>query len=243
MTGPESPWQLTDLERRRAFAAVVAVASSFLGPFGPMVMWGFDYLYDRRDLIFNTAGVPIRAIASDSSVLRLSTLSLPSGPSHATLAIDTALTGSARRLGVRKGDPVSLLVTGHSYVQPRSGLVVPARIGEQIKVVVPSGNYSVTAFGSNQESLFATPDPYQVVDGSTTLLDGSRRLTLSLAPRESILGASSRAFVGGTMNLPQVSSSMPLSSPGRCPYCGRGGITSMLDHMLTCPSTQRWAPY
>ena len=244
MTGAEYPWQLTDQERRRALAAVVAVASSFLGPFGPMVMWGFDYLYDRRDLIFSTTGVPIRAIASDSSVLRLSALSLPSGPSHATLSINTTLNNSARRLGIRKGDPVSLLVTGHSYVQARSGLVVPARIGEQTKIIVPPGNYSVTAFGSKQESLFTTPDPYRVVDGDTTPLDGNRKLSLSLAPREPILKASPQPFISGaSLNLPQLNPNVPLLPQGRCPYCGRAASTSMLDHMLACPSIPKLPSY
>jgi len=68
-------WKLTEQERRRAFAAAVAVASSFVGPFAPFVMWGFDYLYDRRDLIFSRTGAPVQAIASDSSVLRLPALS------------------------------------------------------------------------------------------------------------------------------------------------------------------------
>jgi hypothetical protein len=230
LTGARSPWQLTDKERGRAFAAVVAVASSLIAPFGPLVMWGFDYLYDRRDLIFSTTGMPIRAIASDSSILQLSALSLPSGPSHATLSINTGLDNSARQLGIRKGDPVSLLVAGNSYIQAPSGLVVPARIGEPIKIVVPPGNYSVIAFGSNQESLFTTPDPYRVVDNNTTLLNGNRKLALSLTPRESTLEASSQPFA-------------PMSSQNRCPYCGRDVASNMMNHMLTCPSTPKSAGY
>lgn len=244
MTGAESPWQLTDMERRRAFAAVIAVASSFIGPIGPMIMWGFDYLYDRRDLIFSTAGVPIQAIASDSSLLRLSALSLPSGPSHATLSINTTLANSARKLGIRKGDPVSLLVTGHNYIQATNGLVVPARIGEPTKIIVPPGNYSVTAFGSKQESLFTTPDPYGVADGNNTFLERDRKLALSLSSRESILAASPQPFTGGaSLNLPAANFNTPVFSQSRCPFCGRDIAASLPDHMLNCPSTPRPAAY
>jgi hypothetical protein len=238
MAEADSPWQLTDKERRRALAAVIAVASSFIGPFGPMIMWGFDYLYDRRDLIFNTSGVPIQAIAADSSLLQLSTLSLPSGPSDAALSINTTLDASARKLGIRKGDPVSLLVTGHSYVQAANGLVVPARIGEPVKIVVPPGQYSVTAFGSKQESLFTTPDPYRVADGNTTLLEGRHKLALSLASREAILAAPPQPFIAAAgLNLPLTSSSIPILPQGQCPFCGRDVVTDMPSHMLTCPST------
>ena len=244
MTKAESPWQLTERERRQAAAAVVAVACSFIGPIGPMVMWGFEYLYDRRDLIFSATGVPIQAIASDSSVLKLSALSLPGGPSGATLSINTTLNNSARRLGIRKGDPVSLLVTGHSYVQAGRGLVVPASIGEQTKIIVPPGNYSVTAFGSKQESLFTTPDPYSAVDGNITLLDGNRKLALSLASREPILRASPQPFIrGSALNLPPVNPTVPVLARMRCPSCGLEVATSMVDHMLTCPSTVRPATY
>jgi len=267
MTGAETRWQLTDQERRRAYAAAVAVASSFLGPFGPMVMWGFDYLYDRRDLIFSATGAPVQAIASDSSVLRLSTLSMPggeltlsrsSGQPHATLSINTTLNNSARQLGIRNGDPVSVLVTGRSFVPTRngldvakrsgwavparSGLVVPARIGEQTKVTVPKGNYSVTAFGGKRESLFTTPDPYKVVAGNTTLLDGNRQLALSLASREPLLKAFPQPSSTGTiLTRPQANVISPWSAfPGRCVYCGKTADW-LMAHMLFCPSKPKQA--
>jgi len=208
-------------------------------------MWGFDYLYDRRDLIFSTTGAPVQAIASDSSVLRLSALSQPSGQPHATLSINTTLNNSARQLGIRNGDPVSVLVTGHSFAQARSGLVVPARIGEQTKVTVPRGNYSVTAFGSKQASLFTTPDPYRVVAGNTTLLNGNRKLALSLAPREPLLKAFPQPSITVTsLKWPQVNRNvLPVSSQGRCVYCGQAATTSLLAHMLVCPSRPKPATY
>jgi hypothetical protein len=77
MVAAGSSWQLTDQERRKAVSALVTMASIFLGPWGPLVVWGFDYLYDRRDLIFNAGGAPVLAIASDGSALRLAALSQP----------------------------------------------------------------------------------------------------------------------------------------------------------------------
>jgi hypothetical protein len=237
-------WQLTDYERRRAYAAAVAVASSFLGPFGPVVMWGFDYLYDRRDLIFNSGGAPVQAIASDGSGLRLAALSQPAARPQATLAINTTLGDSAQRLGLRNGDPVSMLVTGHTFVGARSGLVVPARIGEQAKVTVPAGTYSVTAFGSRQASLFSAKDPYQVAAGNTTLVAGSRQLALPLAARAPLLQTYSRAPEQGTrVDWARFSRNAPVLTPRQCPYCGQTPTTaSMLAHTLFCPSRPKPPP-
>lgn len=244
MAATGSSWQLTDQERRKAYTAAVAVASSFLGPFGPVVMWGFDYLYDRRDLIFNPAGAPVQAIASDGSALRLAALSQPAAGPRATLAINTTLSDSARRLGLRNGDPVSMLVTGHSFAGARSGLVVPARIGEQAKVTVPAGKYSVTAFGSRQASLFSAKDPYQVAAGNTALAGGSRPLALALAARAPLLGTYPPARVQGTgVNWAQAIQNAPVLTPRRCLYCGQTPTTaSMLAHTLSCPSRPKPPP-
>ena len=182
MTRTRPAWQLTDQDRRRALAAVLAVTTGFFGRPAPLVRWGFDYLYDRRDLIFATSGTPIQAMATDRSVLPLSALHGIMAPRHATLSINTRLTDSARRAGLRSGDPVGLLVAGGT-----AGLVVPTRIGERMKITVPSGTYSVTAFGSRLESLFTVPAPYRVAAGRTaTLRGGSRALALPLA-REPLL--------------------------------------------------------
>jgi hypothetical protein len=238
MMATGSPWQLTDQERRQAYSALVAMASSLLGPAGPLVTWGFDYLYNRRDLIFNPGGAPMQAIASDGSALRLAALSQPAARPQATLAINTTVDQSARRLGLRNGDPVSMLVTGHTFVGARSGLVVPARIGEQAKVTVPAGSYSVTALGSRQASLFSTKDPYQAAAGNTTLVSGNRQLALSLAARTPLLGTSLRAPVQGiSLNGAQASRNALLATQRRCLYCGQTPTTaSMLAHMLSCPS-------
>lgn len=242
-TGPS--WQLTDQERRQAYDALVATAAGFFGPFAPLVSWGFDYLYNRRDLIFNLGGAPVQAIASDGSALRLAALSRPVARPQATLAISTTLGDSARRLGLRNGDPVSMLVSGHTYVGARSGLVVPARIGEQARVTVPAGSYSVTALGSRQASLFSAKDPYQAAAGNTTLVSGNRQLALSLAARTPLLGTSLRAPVQGiSFNGAQASQNAPLLTQRRCRYCG-GQIptTGILPHILSCPSRPKPPPH
>jgi hypothetical protein len=210
------------------------------------VTWAFGYLYDRRDLIFGATGAPVRAIASDSSVVQLSALSRPSAQPDATLSINTTLNDSARRLGIRNGDPVSVLLTGHNFVQARSGLVVPARIGEQTRVTVPKGSYSITAFGAKPESLFTIPDPYRVVAGNTTQLNSNRQLALSLTPREPLLraytppaAASDRwsqaaAFLAATSA--GARENMAPTTLGRCVLCGEPTGTNLLwHHLYVCP--------
>lgn len=239
MAASQSSWQMTEEERRKAYSTVVQVASSFLGPFGPVVMWGFDYLYDRRGLIFSTAGEPVQAIASDGSAIRLPLLSrAAAGPQvarpQATLAIGTTLGESARRLGLRNGDPVSMLVTGHSFAGVRSGLVVPTRIGEQAKVSVPAGTYSVAAFGARQAALFGSKDPYQAAAGNTTVASGSGQLALSLAARAPLL----RTPVQGTgVNRSLLIQAAQPQTLRRCIYCGQvQAAPSLLGHTLSCPS-------
>ena len=148
-------WRLTERDRRGAWTAAAAVASTFFGPFAPAVMWGFDYLYDRRDLIFGTGGAPAQAVAADGSQVRLSALGQADWRQSTPLTIVINLDASALNLGLKNGDPVSVVVTGHSYVQSRSGLVVPARVGEPVTVGIPRGGYSVAAFGSRQGSQHA----------------------------------------------------------------------------------------
>lgn len=234
MAANQSSWQLTEQERRNAYSTAVAVASSFLGPFGPVISWGFDYLYDRRDLIFSPAGAPVQAIASDGSAVRLPLLSQAAARPQATLAISTTPGESARRLGLRTGDPVTMLVTGHSFAGARSGLVVPTRIGEQAKVSVPAGTYSVAAFGARQASLFSSKDPYQAAAGNTIVAGGSSQLALSLAARAALPRA---AASGAAVNLGLLSQNAQRQTLRRCIYCGQVQATpSLLGHTLNCPS-------
>lgn len=231
MAANQPSWQLTEQERRSAYSTAVAVASSFLGPFGPVISWGFDYLYDRRDLIFSPGGAPVQAITSDGSAVRLPLLSQAAARPQATLAISTTLGESARRLGLRTGDPVSMLVTGHSFAGARSGLVVPTRIGEQAKVSVPAGTYSVAAFGARQASLFTSKDPYQAAAGNTAVAGGSSQLALALAARAALPRA---AAPGPAVNLGLLG---PNAQRRRCIYCGQVQATpSLLGHTLNCPS-------
>jgi hypothetical protein len=242
----ELSWRLTDRERRQAFTAAVSVASVMLGPLGPLAVWGFDYLYDRRDLIFNTVGTPIRAYTADRSALSLAALSssivqprLPgstlsrSVPSQSTLTIDTSLTDSARRLGLRNGDPVSVTVTGHRYVQSRSGLVVPTRIGEQVNITVPSGSYSIAAFGSRRASLFSAHDPYSTVAGDNVTAFGPKRLALPLTARAALPSTPASAAV------PATSTNSTLAAR-TCLWCGLPLAPTPLVHLLSC--SERPAP-
>lgn len=230
-------WRLTDRDRRQSFTAMVAAMSSTLGALAPLAVWGFDYLYDRRDLIFTGVGVPARAYTSDGVKLALSALT---GQEQAGLAIDTTLTASARASGLREGDPVSLVVSGHNYVRARSGMVVPSRIGERVNITVPSGGYSVTAIGSRKDSLFSTPDPYDALAGKTLQVSGRGQVALSLTARAKPVFVPIRA--SGPRVLPrkgaiQVSNRLlPLRG---CLWCGAMIAGNPLAHGISCPSRPR----
>lgn len=231
-------WRLTERERRGAWTAAAAVASTFFGSFAPAVMWGFDYVYDRRDLIFGTGGVPARAVAADGSLVRLSSLGQADRGQSTPLTIVINLDASALNLGLKKGDPVSVVVTGHSYVQSRSGLVVPARVGEPVTVGIPRGSYSVAAFGSRQGSLFAASDPYRAVGGSDTpLLSGRRQLAVPLTAREPLIRLSARTPRAlGNVSAPLGNRLLSLPAPKTCVRCGQpiDAGTTPLAHVLTC---------
>ena len=130
--------------------AFAAVAASFLGPIAPLVVLGAEYFYDRRDLLFTPTGTPVQAIAADRSVLPLSALHDRTAARHATLSINTRLTDSARRMGLRNGDPVGVLLTGSGLARTGSGLVVPTRVGEQVGIAAPNGDYAVTASAAHR---------------------------------------------------------------------------------------------
>jgi len=185
MAGVEPSWKMTDRERKRTGAALAALLAGAVGGplLAPFAALFFEYLYDRRDRIFNASGAPLQAYTVDRSALNLNTLSRRIAQPHSVLSIDTSLTGSARKLGLRDGDPVSVMVAGHQYVQSRSGIVVPARIGERINVTVPNGSYSVAALGSSREALFTTRDPYNAVAGNNISLQAAQWLALPLTAR------------------------------------------------------------
>jgi hypothetical protein len=190
MAGVEPSWKMTDRERKRAGALLAAtIAAAVGGPLlAPFAALAFEYLYERRDRIFNASGAPLQAYTADRSALNLNTLSRRIAQPHSVLSIDTSLTGSARKLGLRDGDPVSVMVAGHQYVQSRSGIVVPARIGERINVTVPNGSYSVAALGSSREALFTARDPYNAVAGNNISLQAAQWLALPLTARNLLEG-------------------------------------------------------
>jgi len=237
------PWQLTEREKRGAWTAAFAVASTFFGPFAPAAMWGFDFIYDRRDWIFGNGGVPANAITCDESLLSLSALGRADSRSVTPLTIVINLDNSAMNLGLKTGDPVSVIVTGHSYVQSRSGLVVPARVGSPVTVAVPPGSYSVEAFGSTKASLFAASDPYPAVGGdSAAVLGGSRQLAIPLTAREPLIRPLVRAQPGpGYVKVSPRTRRSPAPSSTTCAKCGRqvDPSTPMLAHVLLCQGRPR----
>jgi hypothetical protein len=231
----QQSWQLTARERRTAFTAAAAAFSTVLGPFGPLAVWCLEFVYDRRDLIFSPSGVPVSAYTAGRNAVGLTALTGGIGnplTARSTLDIDTSLTPSARRLGLRPGDPVSLAVTGHNYARSGSGLVVPARIGERVTLSVPSGSYSVAAFGSKQDNLFRLHDPYNTVAGDNVSAQGYRRIGLPLIARSAPLllpQATPRPFPAAVVRQPAA----PLAAR-KCPWCGQMLSAPLLVHMQLC---------
>jgi hypothetical protein len=231
MGGQAPAWRpLTSDERRRGVFAAVQAASAVLGPWGPLVAWGVEIAYDRRDVIFDWLGGPAQAVTADGSALPLSSLVIPGRTARTgTLSVDVPLTFEAQRIGLRKGDPVSVVLSGHEYVQARSGLVVPTRIGERVRVTVPSGNYSLAAIGSRGDALYATPDPYTTMAGGNILLPDRREVVLRLAARN--------AAVGGPYVSPARADVMAqLRGMGNCGRCGNPVGGSWLRHAGICPN-------
>jgi hypothetical protein len=185
MTGTEStPWQLTDEERGRAYLAIAqSAAALFLGSAGPLAGWALEYLFERRNLIFSRLGTPTQAFEANGRALSLSAVRTPSAVRQGTLSLQTDLTGPLRDLGLRNGDPVGVVLTGHTAGQARSRLVVPTRVGERVDLAVPQGTYSLAAFASRRDSLFAAPDPFQGVTTGRVDLGGRQTLSLPLSSR------------------------------------------------------------
>jgi hypothetical protein len=222
-------WQLTERERRRALTATLAAAATFVGPLGPLMVWAFDYLYDRRDLIFNQVGTPVQAYGADRSAVGLNTLAGYGTDRSATLSIDTPATGSNLRLG----DPVSMVLSEHSGGQLRNGLVVPTRVGERVSLSLPRGSYSLAAFGGRRETLFTTRDPYSALGGDNLVLDGQRQLYLPLSARTPTPSVTSPLLSH------QLAASRPFNPLGvlprrTCPSCG-----STLSANGICPQNPR----
>jgi hypothetical protein len=183
---PESgglSWQFTQEERQKAVFAAVQTVAAFFGPVGPFLALGVEYVYDRRDLIFNSAGSPIQAFTTQGSAVQLGSLNRRLFPQQVPLQVNAELTAPARQLGLRSGDPVTLVVSDNTGVQARSGLVIPTRIGQPTNLIVPQGTYSVAALGSRRDALFSILDPFNVAGGTTISTAGRQSLQLPLTVR------------------------------------------------------------
>ncbi len=191
----DNPFRPTAEERREGYTLVAELAASIvLGPIAPFAVFAARYLYDRRDAIFDRAGRPAQAFDVSGTAIPLTRTG-----NGDRLSVRPGLSASARGLGLRDGDPVGLILTGTTT---RSGLVVPARIGERVDIAVPRGTYSLGAFAARRDQLFTRPHPFTAVDGRTVLAGGRDVLNLS----------------------PRIASDLKLSGGYRlrlCPRCGR----------------------
>lgn len=207
-------WGLTDEERLRLRGAFVqSAAGFFFGAAGPLVAWAGQCLYDRRDLIFNPSGAPARAFDATGRALNLSKIGRPLATRPGTLSLYTGLTGAVRQLGLREGDPVTLVLVGQPYLQSASGLVVPALVGDQVKLAVPLGQYTLTAFASRRDALFTEPDPFRAVAGRILNLGARQTLALPLTPRQP--ATTFRVPLAG----PPPAAAPPVPPGCTCPQC------------------------
>ncbi|ONI83294.1 hypothetical protein ALI22I_32675 [Saccharothrix sp. ALI-22-I] len=164
--------------------AVQLVSTLVLGPWGPPVAFLAQYLFTRRALLFDSYGGPAQAVNASGQAVSLPALRAAPATRQGVLSLNASLTDSARRQGLRMGDPVGLVVTNHTPTASAGGipggrLVVPARIGERVDVTVPQGTYSLGAFAGQRAVLFSRPDPFTATTGHTAVL-GGRRLELGL---------------------------------------------------------------
>jgi len=216
-----NPWGLTDDQRRQGRSALVqSLASLAFGAAGPLAAWAVQYLYDRRDLIFNRYGAPSRAFDATGQALNLSIVGRQSALRPGTITVHTGLTNAVRQLGLRDGDPVTLLLVGQPSVRSASGLVVPALVGDQVELAFPLGTYSLAVFASRRDTLFAAPDPFQAVTGQTVTLGRRQTLALPLTPRQPT--TMTRFATPSPLALPPAPKAPPQARCA-CPACTRPG--------------------
>ncbi|GAB3900649.1 hypothetical protein ACFQ1S_10055 [Kibdelosporangium lantanae] len=181
-----SSWRWSDAERRSAVSVgIQSVAALVGGPWGLALAFGMEYLYNRRQLIFNSASTPERAYSARGEAVSLGALAQREAAPSVSLYLNPELTAPAQQLGLRSGDPVTLILSDTGATRTGTGLVVPTRVGEQINLVVPRSSYTVAAFGARRDSLFVTPDPFTTI-GAATVTPTSGALQIPLTARQTM---------------------------------------------------------
>ncbi|GAA1004162.1 hypothetical protein Aple_086150 [Acrocarpospora pleiomorpha] len=245
---PQS-WRPTAAERDTWTRDVFRAAAGLIaGPGGFILYLAGEYLYDRRHLLFETGGAPLRAMNPEGESIALrggftsvNAVPLLGGGSQGTrvLSVTPSLTASTRAMGLRDGDPVSVALSSRTVSSTRSGLIVPARIGTTTRITVPADDYSVAALGARTSALFTSKDP--VIGTGTGTVSGlaeppfqRMRPTpggLWLAPETA---RQVNVPLIGRTPFPSPRQPNPLTAP-RCPWCGQTVTGSVLNAMLTCP--------
>jgi hypothetical protein len=187
MAGAEfTSWKLSAEERRRAVFTGIESVAVLLGPWASFAALGLEYLYNRRNLIFNNAGEPLQAFDGGGRALPLSSLAQRPAAPAVPLYLNPELTASARQLGLRSGDPVTLILSDSTTTRSRESLIVPTSVGQPVSLAVPRGTYSLAAFGARRDTLFATPDPFTTIDAHSFSVTGQSALALPLAARQTL---------------------------------------------------------
>lgn len=123
--------------------------------------------------------------------------------------------------GLRRGDPVALVINSTTWSSSNNGLVVPARFGEPFRIRLPKGDYSISAYSLDtvQQQLV---DPVTAI-GAKYLRRGVQMSTpMLLRERQSPMTPALLA------DLRRQQTSV---RSARCPHCGNILYVSF----LTCP--------
>ena len=193
--GRPSPWLLTPDEKKQSILAVAQAIASFVGPVGPLIPLAVSYVYERRHILFNQDVTPVRAVNLEGRVLQLSgsrqlnaaRLLTRAIPGREVVSFSATLTKSARDVGIREGDPVSVLLTSNSSPTTRSGLIIPTQVGARVDLVVPKNAYSLGALGSGRHELFSKRDPFAVIGGRSLALGAASEFELPLTARDKVV--------------------------------------------------------
>jgi len=130
-------------------------------------------------------------------------------------------TSSFAGAGLRRGDPVALVINSTAWQSSSNGLVVPARFGEPFRIRLPKGDYTISAYSLDtvQQQLV---DPVTAI-GAEHLRRGAQMTTpMLLRERQSVLTPTLLA------DLRKEQTSVKSAT---CPRCGNLLYVSF----LTCP--------
>jgi hypothetical protein len=93
-----------------------------------------------------------------------------------------------------------------------------------VEVAVPQGNYRLAAFGSRQDSLFTTPDPFIALGGNNLAVSWPQALAVPLSARQGLPAAQQAPVAGCDCAQCQAARAKPPALRFRQPPVQAGGF-------------------